>query len=121
MTNAEMGRGADPVSAIAVKDAAIRSVKCYPLLMNDGQRNHRPIMTGHFDFLRHEFLESGIDHIRVEDAFRERLLLCIEIINRNRRSPRRDINQAMVGFPIRTTATEGSGRRQLDFLSLPRG
>ena len=78
-------------------------------------------MPRHFDFLRYEILESRINDVRVEDAFRKRLLLCIEIINRNRRSPRRDINQAVVRFPIRTTATEGSARRQLDLVSLPRG
>src|SRR5256885_1635403 len=109
MANIEVGNGTYPVSAIAIEDAAIGSIKRDPLFVNDGERNHGAVVSGNFDFLGDQVVEPWIGDIAVEDAFREGVLLRIEIINRHRRGPGGDVHNAAIAPPIRTTDIHGPG------------
>ena len=55
-------------------------------------------MPGRLDFLGNQVFKARIRHVGVENAFRERVLLGIEIVNRQRQRPGINVHQTAVGF-----------------------
>src|SRR5439155_11375441 len=69
--NTEVRRGTDPVSPVALEDAAVRPVEREPLLVNNGERHHGSVVAGNFNFFGDQFLEPWIGDFAIEDALGE--------------------------------------------------